>query len=157
MRTRFLETQLMVGVRAEINSRILGAEAPGWQGAEALEYQEFQTLPQRRQAGWIGALNVKLFLRAPFVQISTRHWAWSRIFSHCSPGSSLVTTTLLLPNGLNTRQSIVAIVLPLFPFEDPVGCGHDVSRREAVFIDQFQVGTGFGKKIPDADALHGQG
>jgi hypothetical protein len=52
-------------VRAIINSQILGVEAPGWQGVKEQEYQAYSELSQRRQAGCIGAKNVKLFLREP--------------------------------------------------------------------------------------------
>jgi len=34
---------------------ILGAEAPGWQGAKAQGYQAYSELSQRSQAGCIGA------------------------------------------------------------------------------------------------------
>ena len=56
---------LLLRVRARINSQIFCVEAPAWQGAKVLEYQASSELLQRRQAGCIGAKNVKLFLREP--------------------------------------------------------------------------------------------
>jgi hypothetical protein len=41
--------------RAEINSQILGVEAPVQQGAQALKYQDISAVGQRRWMGWIGA------------------------------------------------------------------------------------------------------
>jgi len=52
-------------IRAKINSQILSVEAPAWQGAKVQEYQAYSELSQRSQAGCIGAMNVKLFLREP--------------------------------------------------------------------------------------------
>jgi len=52
-------------VRVKINSQILRVEAPAWQGAKVQEYQAYSELSQRRQAGCIGAKDVKLFLREP--------------------------------------------------------------------------------------------
>jgi hypothetical protein len=53
------------GSQKKNNSQILSVEAPDWQGAKEQEYQAYSELSQRRQAGCIGAKNVKLFLREP--------------------------------------------------------------------------------------------
>jgi len=54
-------------VRTKINWQIFSVEAPAWQGAKVQEYQAYSKFSQRSQVGCIGAKNVKLFLREPFV------------------------------------------------------------------------------------------
>jgi len=46
---------LILRVRAKINSQILRVAAPAWQGAKEQEYQAYSELSQRSQAGCSGS------------------------------------------------------------------------------------------------------